>query len=130
MADHKRWRTTAAIQNRAKELRREQTPAEQRLWARLRHKQLHGLKFRRQHPIGRFITDFCCLSERLVVELDGDSHSQQEGYDQERTAWLESRGYRVVRFANRQVERQLDAVLAEIARWCGVEEKAPPQSPP
>ena len=122
MANHKRWRTTAAIQDRARELRREQTPAEQQLWARLRNKQLYGLKFRRQHPIGRFIADFSCVSERLVVELDGDSHSTQEEYDQERTAWLEDRGYRVIRFANRQIERQLDAVLAEIARQCGVEE--------
>ena len=122
MTNRKRWRTTAGIQNRAKELRREQTPAEQKFWAHLRRKQLYGLKFRRQYPIGRFIADFCCVSERFVVELDGDSHSQQEEYDQERAAWLEDRGYRVIRFANRQVERQLDAVLAEIARQCGVEE--------
>ena len=122
MTNRKGWRTTAAIQDRARELRREQTPAEQQLWARLRRKQLYGLKFRRQHPMGRFIADFCCVPERLVVGLDGDSHSQQEEYDQKRTAWLESRGYRVIRFTNRQVERQLDAVLAEIARQCGVEE--------
>jgi very-short-patch-repair endonuclease len=62
------------------------------------------------------------VSERLVVELDGDSHSRQEMYDQERTAWLQDRGYRVIRFSNRRVEQQLDAVLAEIARQCGVEE--------
>ena len=122
MTHHRRWRTTAAIQERAQQLRQEQTPAEQQLWARLRHKQLYGLKFRRQHPIGRFIVDFCCLSHALVIEVDGDSHSAQEAYDQERTAWLEDRGYRVIRFTNRQVERQIDAVLDEIARVCGVEE--------
>ena len=121
MTQHQRWRTTAAIQDRARELRREQTPAERKLWSRLRRKQLYGLKFRRQHPIGRFIVDFCCVSQALVIEVDGDSHSEQEEYDQERTAWLEARGYRVIRFGNQQVERQIDAVLDEIARVCGVE---------
>jgi len=120
MADYQRWRTTAAIQKRATELRQAQTLAEQKLWARLRRKQLYGLKFRRQHPIGRFIVDFCCLSKKLVIELDGDSHSEQEEYDQKRTAWLQERGYRVIRFTNRQVERHLEAVLAEIVRQCDV----------
>ena len=122
MPDHERWRTTATIQERAKQLRREQTPAERKLWSRLRRKQLNGLRFRRQHPIGRYIVDFCCVSQALVVEIDGDTHSVQEQYDQERTAWLEDRGYRVIRFTNRQVERQIDAVLDAIARECGAEE--------
>ena len=120
MTQHKRLRTTATIQECAKQLRQEQTPAEQKLWSRLRRKQLHRLKFRRQHPIGRFVVDFCCASQALVVEVDGDSHSAQVETDQERTAWLEDRGYRVIRFTNRQVERQIDAVLDEIARECGV----------
>ena len=121
MTQHRRWRTTAAIQEHAQQLRREQTPAEQKLWSRLRRKQLYGLKFRRQHPIGRSIVDFCCVSQTLVIEIDGDSHSAQEEYDQKRTAWLEDCGYRVIRFTNRQVEHQMDAVLEEIARACGVE---------
>jgi very-short-patch-repair endonuclease len=120
MTRHKRWRTTASIQDRARELRRDQTPAEQKLWARLRNKQVYGLKFRRQHPIGRFIVDFCCIPTKLIIELDGDSHAAQIEYDQERTAWLEERGYRVVRFTNREVTHQLDAVLEAIARECGV----------
>ena len=121
MTQQQRWRTTAAIQDRARELRREQTPAERKLWSRLRRKQIYGLKFRRQHPIGRFIVDFCCVPQTLVIEVDGDSHSVQGEYDRERTAWLEDRGYRVIRFTNRQVERQIDAVLDRIARACGVE---------
>jgi very-short-patch-repair endonuclease len=120
MTQHKRWRTTEATQERARELRRDQTPAKQQLWARLRSKQLYGLKFRRQHPIGQFIVDFCCVSCKLVIELDGDSHASQKEYDQGRTAWLESRGYRVIRFTNREVTRQLDAVLEAITRECGV----------
>jgi len=106
--------------SRARELRREQTPLERKLWSRLRGKQLNGLKFRRQHPLGRYIVDFCCVAHGLVLELDGDSHTEQIEYDAERTVWLESQGFRVIRFTNRQVERQMDAVLAEIARQCGV----------
>ena len=118
MTQHKRWRTTEAIQQRAKELRRNLTPAERELWARLRGKQLYGLRFRRQHPIDRFIVDFCCVARNLVVEIDGHSHGSQAGYDQARTACLEDRGYRVIRFTNEQVRRHLDAVLDEIARQC------------
>jgi very-short-patch-repair endonuclease len=116
MTRRRRWRTTEAIQQRARELRRAQTPAEQKLWARLRHKQLYGLRFRRQHPIERFIVDFCCVARKLVVEIDGHSHALQAEYDEDRTAWLEERGYKIIRFTNEQVNHQLDAVLDEIAR--------------
>jgi very-short-patch-repair endonuclease len=121
MPQPKRWRTTATTQERARELRRAQTPAEQRLWSRLRSKQLYGLKFRRQHPVGRFVVDFCCISRKLVIEIDGDSHASQEAYDQARTAWLEEQGYRVVRFTNREVTYNLDAVLEAIAQECRVD---------
>jgi very-short-patch-repair endonuclease len=114
----KRWRTTAAIQQRAKDLRQEQTPAEAKLWSLLRSKQLGGLKFRRQHPIGPFIVDFCCTAHRLVIELDGHSHADQEDYDLARTEWLEGRGYRVMRFTNSQVEGQFSAVLEAIVEAC------------
>jgi very-short-patch-repair endonuclease len=118
----KRWRTTQAIQHRARQLRRDQTPAEQKLWARLRRKQLYGLRFRRQHPIERFIVDFCCVAERVVVEIDGPVHARQVDRDAERTRWLEKRGYKVLRFTNRQVADSVEAVLIEIVRVCGVEE--------
>ena len=120
MTRPKRWRTTEAVQQRARQLRRAQTPAEQKLWARLRRKQLYGLRFRRQHPIGRFIADFCCVAHRLVIEIDGPSHGAQVEYDETRTAWLEARGYRVIRFTNEQIDRRMDDVLAEVARQCGV----------
>ena len=120
MTQRKRWRTTEAIQQRARELRREQTPAEQKLWTRLRRKQLYGLKFRRQHPIGPFIVDFCCVAHKLVVEIDGPSHDAQAEYDEARTARLVEQGYKVVRFTNEQVQHHLDAVLAEIARQCDI----------
>ena len=114
-----RWRSSPAVLQRAKELRQHQTPAESQLWAVLRNRQLEGLKFRRQHPIGRFVVDFYCTGRRLVIEVDGASHKDQVEYDQDRTAWLEEQGYRVIRFPNEQILHQLDAVLDEIMAVCG-----------
>jgi very-short-patch-repair endonuclease len=113
-----RWRTTAAIQRRAQGLRRDQTPAERQLWACLRGKQLGDFRFRRQHPIGPFIVDFCCLSPRLAIEIDGDSHAEQVEYDESRTAYLKEHGYAVIRFTNEDVQRRLESVLDEIMRRC------------
>ena len=114
----KRHRVHPSIRARARELRQPQTPAEQRLWSRLRNRQLGGIKFRRQHPIDRFIVDFYCAACRLVIEIDGDSHADQVEYDQARTEWLEARGYRVIRFTNRDVQARLDAVLEAILKEC------------
>jgi very-short-patch-repair endonuclease len=85
-----------AILSRAGELRRPMTPQEIKLWQRLRKKQLYGLKFRRQHPIFRFILDFLCFRHKLVVEIDGAGHVEpdQQAYDEARTEWLEQRGFR------------------------------------
>jgi len=106
----------------ARESRREMTPQERRLWARLRAKQLYGLKFRRQHPIDHFILDFYCHQHRLVVEIDGHSHAEPEqiAHDQARTERLEDQGMRVIRFTNREVDANIEAVLEQIARVCGV----------
>ena len=115
----------------ARELRREMTPQEAKLWRRLRGKQLYGLKFRRQHPIFRFIVDFFCYEHKLVIEIDGDSHFEpdQQAYDQARTEWLEHRGLRVIRFTNRDVDTNIDGVLRKIARQCGVEQEEEDFSP-
>ena len=112
------------ILNRAKELRRPMTPAEAKLWQHLRAKRLYGLKFRRQHPVFRFILDFFCYQHKLVIEIDGHSHAnpEQKAYDQARTEWLEQRGMRVIRFTNNEVESNIDGVLQEIAAQCGLEE--------
>jgi very-short-patch-repair endonuclease len=74
-----------------------------------------GVKFRCQHPIGSYIVDFCCPTLRLIVELDGGQHAEQNAADQARTCFLESRGYRVLRFWNNQVMTQWDDVLEEIS---------------
>jgi very-short-patch-repair endonuclease len=111
-------RTTPKIFHRAKQLRHNLTPAEKKLWARLRNHQLNGLGFRRQHALGQFIVDFCCPHHQYIVELDGHTHANQVEYDQARTAWLESHGWRVRRFTNSEIEKNLEGVLATIIDDC------------
>jgi very-short-patch-repair endonuclease len=96
-----------------------QTPVEQILWNKLRNRGLIGLKFRRQHPIGTYITDFYCAQHRLVIELDGEIHLGQIEQDAERTAQLEAHGYRVLRVWNEEVETDLEGVLRKIISTCG-----------
>ncbi len=112
---HRRWRSSAALQSCARELRRALTPAEQQRWHHLRSRQLAGYGFRRQHPVGRFIVDFFCPAAKLVIEVDGDTHAEQTDYDAERTRWLnEQKGYGVLRFSNDDVHSNLPAVLDAI----------------
>ena len=111
----KRWRASEPIQKRARELRREMTPAERCLWAVLRGNALDGAYFRRQHAAGSFILDFYCAKAKLAVEVDGGSHLGQEEYDAARTRWLESEhGIRVIRFTNEDALRNLGAVVEAI----------------
>jgi len=90
-------------------------PAEARLWAKVRNRGL-GFKIRRQHPIWRFIADFYCAEAKLVIEVDGDSHTEadQAEYDAARTEWLETREYKVIRFMNDDIYKHLNDVLREI----------------
>ena len=106
------------MRRRARDLRKNQTPAESTLWFRLRDGRLNGLKFRRQQIIGPFIADFCCPSHNLIIELDGSGHLDQQDYDADRTAWLNSQGYCVVRITNNEVRFQLEAVLEKILQTC------------
>ena len=93
------------------------TGTEQRLWAHLRGRKVEGWKFRRQHPIGEYIVDFACPAARLVVELDGYSHGfeSQVNYDESRQRWLESQGYKVLRFSGDYLEQHfLESVVETI----------------
>ncbi len=99
---------------RARQLRKNPTDAERRLWSRLHHRQLEGHRFRRQVPIGPFVVDFACLERRLLIEVDGGQHDLRQQYDVERTRWLESRGYRMLRFWNPDVLRRTDDVVESI----------------
>jgi len=97
--------------SRARELRKRSTNAEKKLWSYLRLRQIAGHKFRRQQPIGKYIADFACLEKKLVVEVDGGQHSEPIAYDEDRTMWLESQGYRVLRFWNNEVLKEIEIVL-------------------
>jgi very-short-patch-repair endonuclease len=98
----------------AQRLRREMTDAERRLWSALRNRGLDGAKFRRQQPIGPYVADFVCQEGRLIVEADGGQHAESVS-DVRRTAFLESLGYRVLRFWNNEILNNLDGVAQVIA---------------
>ncbi|MEM7131245.1 MAG: DUF559 domain-containing protein [Chloroflexota bacterium] len=115
---HKPIRGPRPLRQRARELRQEQTAAETRLWHHLRGRKVHGLKFRRQHPIERFIVDFYCAEHQLVIEVDGRIHEDRAVQDQQRTDWLEARGYRVMRFTNREVFHDIQGTLDRIVDAC------------
>jgi len=102
-------------------LRREQTEAEKVLWARFRSRQVEGVKFRRQQPIGPYIVDFASFERKLIVEIDGGQHNEKEARekDEERTAWLEERGYRVLRFWNNDVLMNTEGVVERIRKALG-----------
>ncbi len=90
------------------------TDAEIKLWSRLRAHQLDNVHFRRQHAIGPYVVDFCAPQKKLIIEVDGSQHLDQAEYDAERTAYLESLGFRVIRFWNHEVLGDIDAVLLAI----------------
>jgi len=107
-------RTTPTGYELARKLRKELTPAEIKLWAWLRGNKINGVNFRRQHAIGKYVADFCAIKEKLVIELDGSQHLEQGEYDKERTEFLESQGYRVIRFWNNQVMKDMEGVILAI----------------
>jgi len=107
-------RATPKLYERARELRKELTPAERKLWAYLRNNELNGVNFRRQHAISRFVVDFVCIKHKLVIELDGSQHLEQEEQDTERTQYLELQGYKVIRFWNDKATDDIGGVIRAI----------------
>jgi very-short-patch-repair endonuclease len=114
----KRIRTSNSVQQRAGELRQSMTPAERILWERRRDRELSGLKFRRQHPIGIYFVDYYCAEARLVIEVDGGIHLRQVEADASRSRELEDQGYQVLRFTNALVETDLENILSVIQAVC------------
>ncbi len=108
--------TTPEVEQAARDLRHRLTPAEAKLWQALRNRQLGGLRWRSQHPLGRFIVDFCCPACRLIIEVDGEIHHQKQDYDDARTKHLQQYCYTVIRFSNQEIETNFEGVLATIYR--------------
>jgi very-short-patch-repair endonuclease len=107
-------RSNSKTMHRAGELRKEPTLAERKLWAYLRGDNLQGVNFRRQHALGNYIVDFVSIKRKLVIELDGSQHLEQEEYDNERSKFLQSMGYTVIRFWNHQIMNEMDNVIKAI----------------
>jgi very-short-patch-repair endonuclease len=105
----------------AKELRHNETPAEKKLWQCLRNRQLKGLKFRRQHPIDKYVLDFYCHECKLAIELDGGIHDQKMNklYDEARTTDLNEEGIKVIRFRNGEVMNDIEGVIKIIMESTG-----------
>ena len=116
------------IQANAKKLRRDMTDVEKTLWHYLRNKEMGGTRFRRQQPIDQYIVDFVCFEKRLIIELDGGQHAMET--DAERTAYLESQGFKLLRFWNHEVMENIEGVWAVIAEQLGALSDAPPPNPP
>ena len=114
-----RHRIHPIILQHAREMRHPQTPAETKLWRYLRNRNL-GFKFRRQHPIVRFIIDYYCAELKLCIEIDGDTHvdEDQQEYDAARTEYLEMLGRKVIRFTNEDVRYNIQAVVQAIRETC------------
>ena len=124
-----RKKSSPIIQHRAGELRKEPTEAEARLWAYLRAHNPDGIHFRKQHAIGPYIVDFCVMHPKLVIEVDGSQHLEQEEYDNERTRFLNSHGYKVLRFWNDEVMKNVDAVMGVIIETLQEKKKPHPRPP-
>ncbi|HEX2580498.1 MAG TPA: endonuclease domain-containing protein [Dongiaceae bacterium] len=108
--------TKVGIRERARTLRRNTTDPEKKLWLILADRQMQGFKFRRQVPLGSYIADFACHEIRLIIELDGGQHDLSSPAENKRTAFLESQGYRVLRFWNNEVMANLEGVAAAIMK--------------
>lgn len=111
----------------ARNLRKRSTDAERLLWRHLRARQLDGLKFRRQQPIGNYIVDFACLERGVVIELDGGQHAAEVQKDRKRDRWFEVEGFTVLRFWNNEVLTNTDGVLEVVSESCL---DHPPLTPP
>ena len=113
---HKKYSPKYVIEL-AKKMRRDMTSAEKIFWSKLCKKQLKCLRFRRQHPIGRYIADFYCHEIKLIIELDGIVHEERKEYDENRDGFLEAGGYTILRFSNDEIINSIDNVLEKIKNY-------------
>lgn len=111
----------------AKNLRKNSTDAERLLWKHLRRKQVEGLKFSRQQPIGNYIVDFVSFENQLIIEADGGQHAGNEQADREREEWLKREGFKILRFWNNDILNNIEGVMATLMEAC---DNHPPLTPP
>ena len=104
---------------KARNLRKNMTKQERIVWRFLRNRSVNGHKFRLQYPIGNYIVDFICNEKKLIIEIDGGQHNDDKHirYDQERTKYLETKGYKVIRFWNSDIENNIEGVYQEILKY-------------
>ena len=112
----------------AKNLRRNSTDTERLLWKHLRSKQIEGLKFRRQEPIGKYIVDFVCFEKKIIVEADGGQHASELVKDSLRSDWLKNEGFKILQFWNNDILQNTEGVLETIREACLTSH--PPLTPP
>lgn len=115
---------------KAKRLRKNLTEAESKLWRHIRLRQLGGFKFRRQHPVGPYVLDFACVEKHLAIEVDGGQHSEYADYDSRRSIYLGAHGYKVLRFWNSDVLKNIAAVKEVIFEALCGDGLPPPSSSP
>lgn len=108
---------SAKILERSRNLRKNATPAEIIFWSKVRNRKFKNLKFKRQYPIGKYIADFVCIEKKLIIELDGWQHSEQESYDLERTKYIENQGYKIFRIWNEELNTNLDGVFLKLEEF-------------
>ncbi len=118
---------TKRLTKLAKQLRKNSTNVEKLLWKKLRSRNLHNLKFRRQEPIGDYIVDFVCYETKLIIECDGGQHTLQKPKDNVRDEWLKKEGYEVLRFWNNEILQNMEGVLEMIIETCNPHSSPSPQ---
>ena len=123
-------RNELLTRGKAKRLRKNLTDAESKLWRHIRLRQVGGFKFRRQHPVGPYILDFACVEKLLAIEVDGGQHGEYVDYDFKRSAYLETHGYKVLRFWNSDVLNNIEAVKEVIFDTLCGDGLPPPSSSP
>ena len=108
--------------DKARDLRKNMTPQERKMWNILRNHQFYGFEIRRQYPISDYIVDFICRSKKIIIEIDGGQHNEDDNknYDLERTKFLESLGYKVIRFWNNDIDSNIEGVYKEMQKLFGV----------
>ena len=103
----------------ARKLRKNSTEQERKMWKLLRNRQFYGLKFKRQFPIGEYVVDFICIEKMLIIEIDGGQHNEPEYIekDNRRTEYLKSRGYKVIRFWNSDINENIEGVYTTLLQY-------------